>query len=247
MAITKKYIEKNELKNLITLQKNYIDQKDNTKEDKFTLGTGLAWDNTGGSKVLKVTIDHTIYKLVDTIPASPATGDENRIHVVPKSGHDSVDKNSKAEYIWTGTAWEKLGDFELSVDLSPYLKIANVTGSVSATGFTISKDGGTTNLVELSMNSGAFTGTVSGKKVTFDLKDILTAAQNSGFYKVAVDKKGRVTGVANVTLADLTALGVATQAALDALTARVSDIETFVANPLTDAEVTTMFNEVYGS
>lgn len=47
----------------------------------------------------------------------PATGESNVIYLVPKAGGGTT-QNIKDEYLWTGTAFEKIGDTE--IDLSGY-------------------------------------------------------------------------------------------------------------------------------
>lgn len=235
------YMNKENLKKAFELQKGYIDAKDATKQDKFTTGTGLALE--GG--VLRVTIDHTIYKVVDSLPTKPASGDENKIHCVLSEESETDNQYTEYIYIASQNKWEKLGTFKPEVDLTPYLKIANITATIGTTGFSISKDAGANKLVEVALSED-LTGTVSGTKVTVALKDVLSAAVNSGMYKVSVDKKGRITGTAAITLDDLTALGVATKSDLTALDSRVQVVETFIANPMTDQEVQDMYNEVFG-
>lgn len=236
------FTDKAALKKAFELQKGYIDTEVGKKQDSFTPGEGLQLENG----VLKITIDHTLFKVVQTLPDKPAEGDENKIHLVPSTATGTQDYYT--EYIWDGTKWEKLGEFKADVDLTPYQKKEDLIGTVSETGFSISKDKGATKLVEMALQNGDFTGaTDDGNKVTFSLKEILSAAIENGFYKIAVDKKGRVTGVTAVSLQDLTTLGVATSEALNLLTARVVTLEGFVANPITEQEVTELFNEVFGT
>ena len=87
----------------------------------LTAGSGIAIDP---DNTIRVTIDHTVFKVVDSLPAKPATGDENRIHVVPSSKGETG--NQYKEYIWVvkdGTGkWEEFGDFHASLDLADYYK-----------------------------------------------------------------------------------------------------------------------------
>lgn len=226
-----------------------------TKQDKFTTGTGLALEDG----VLKVTIDHTIYKVVDELPSAPASGDENKIHLVPSTNTET--NNSYIEYIWKGDGWEKLGQFKPEVDLTPYQKIANLTGSVTANSISLSKDGGVNKLVEIEF-SDDLPGSVSGSKLSLSLKNILSAAVGSGMYKISVDTKGRVTGTAAIALDDLVSLGVAKASDVESLTARIAQEESNRASQdselsgrilalessvvtMTDEEVQNMYNEVF--
>lgn len=227
-----KYVDSAALKKSMELQKGYIDTQDAKKQDVITPGTGLAFDGT----TLNVTLDTTLFKVVTELPTAPATGDENKIHLVPNSTAGT--NNSYIEYIYVNSAWEKLGEYTAAIDLTPYLKTVDLIGAATANTLAFSK---ASEAFATLVVSGQIQGTASedGKTLTIDLKDVTTAAE-SDFYKVAVNAKGQVTGTVAVTLADLTALGVAKQADLDTLSDKVSAIET-----LTETEVQTMYNEVY--
>ena len=82
----------------------------------LTVGAGLSLDAEGN---LAITYDHTAFKLVDSLPAAPAAGDENRIHVV--AGAQTEEGNLYSEHIYVGGKWEKLGEFKAAIDLTPYL------------------------------------------------------------------------------------------------------------------------------
>lgn len=79
-------------------------------------GKGLSLDNDGN---LNITYDHTIFKIVESLPAAPALGDENKVHFV--LSNQSEDGNIYSEYLWIGDMWEKMGEFKADIDLSPYL------------------------------------------------------------------------------------------------------------------------------
>lgn len=55
---------------------------------------------------------------IQTVDQLPTTGQSNVIYLVPKQGGTGT--NVKDEYLWTGTAFEKIGDTE--IDLSGYWK-----------------------------------------------------------------------------------------------------------------------------
>ena len=80
-------------------------------------GEGLSLDDDGN---LNITYDHTIFKIVESLPAAPALGDENKVHFVLSD--KSEDGNIYSEYLWIGDMWEKMGEFKADIDLSPYLK-----------------------------------------------------------------------------------------------------------------------------
>lgn len=213
------FVTKEALENMITLQKGYIDSKLLEKQPKFTVGKGLQLVNG----TLNVTLDTTISKIVESLPAAPATGDENKIHLVLSSTSESG--NTYTEYIWVGGKWEKLGEFKSDVDLTPYLKVVDLTGIATTTGFSLSK--GATKFFEANFTGTDFTGSVNeAGDLTVALKSVI-AAKASGFYKFQVDAKGRVVAVTDVTGADIQALGFSTTAAVtQAITAAVAKEET---------------------
>ena len=73
---------------------------------------------------------------VDNLPAS---GKSNVIYLVPKDSAQT--NNAKDEYLWTGTAFEKIGDTE--IDLSNYL---TKTGNASDTTVTFTQASTRTNI-----------------------------------------------------------------------------------------------------
>ena len=100
---------------------NKVDQSDlttqlATKEDKFTVGTCLEMTP---ERVLNVTLDTTVFKVVASLPAQPASGDEQKIHLVPAESTGT--QNIYNEYVWVNNAWELLGKYQSEVDLTPYL------------------------------------------------------------------------------------------------------------------------------
>lgn len=213
------FVTKEALKKMITLQKGYMDSKLLEKQPKFTVGKGLQLVNG----ILNVTLDTTISKIVESLPSAPATGDENKIHLVLSSTSESG--NTYTEYIWVGGKWEKIGEFKPAVDLTPYLKVVDLTGTATTTGFHLSK--GATKFFEANFTGTDFTGSVNeAGDLTVALKSVI-AAKASGFYKFQVDAKGRVVAVTDVTGADIQALGFSTTAAVtQAITAAVAKEET---------------------
>lgn len=76
-------------------------------------------DETGVASVIKkVGADpEALFVVVTSLPTTPETGNENKIHLVPLT--TTGDNNKYSEYIWSGE-WEKFGEFGVSVDLSAY-------------------------------------------------------------------------------------------------------------------------------
>ena len=89
----------------------------NSKQETITPGTGLEMTP---ERVLNVTLDTTVFKVVSVLPDSPTQGDENKIHLVPAESTGA--NNAYTEYVWVNSAWEILGEYTSEVDLTPYLK-----------------------------------------------------------------------------------------------------------------------------
>ena len=90
----------------------------NAKQGTLTPGTGISI--SGGT--ISCTLDTTIYKVVEDLPAKPAAGDDNKIHLVPDDNGQG--QNVYLEYIWQGSKWEMLGQSSASTEIA----IDNVTG-----------------------------------------------------------------------------------------------------------------------
>ena len=103
-----------------------LQSKINTKQDKIIAGTGInITDNT-----ISCTLDTTIFKVVDSLPAAPLSGDENKIHLVLST--NSEEGNTYDEYLWANNSWEKIGSYIPSVDLSMYAEKSYVDTQIAA-------------------------------------------------------------------------------------------------------------------
>lgn len=103
----------------------YVNTELDKKQNKLTAGTNIKIEGS----TISCTIDTTLYKVVETLPAKPASGDMNKIHLVPSDV--TATKNVYKEYIWKGDAWEQLGEYQSTVDLTPYIKKSDITQTVT--------------------------------------------------------------------------------------------------------------------
>lgn len=204
-----KFANPQSLKQLLTLVKGYVDENVRKKMDSFTPGDGLNLENG----ILTVTLNTDLFKVVSTLPTTPAASDANKIFLVLDSSNPESG-NIYVEYLYTEEGWEEIGRRQVEMDMEPYLKKTELTATVSSTSFAIQKAG--EQLGVLVFGSNDFQGVTGSKSLNVSLKDILAQAVSSGLYKISMDKKGRVTGYTQVQLSDLTALGVAKQSDLDA-------------------------------
>ena len=84
-------------------------------------GIEITEDNT-----INVTLDNSIFKVVDEFPEKPDAKDAGKIFVVANPEGESG--NSFVEKIYVDGKWETVGEFKPEVDLTPYLKITVVDG-----------------------------------------------------------------------------------------------------------------------
>lgn len=96
----------------------------NNKAENFTVGTGLEMTS---DRELNVTLDTTVFYVAQTLPESPAAGNENKICLVPAESTGT--NNVYTEYVWVNNAWEVLGEYQSEVDLTPYLKSADAANT----------------------------------------------------------------------------------------------------------------------
>lgn len=94
-----------------------------------------------------ITIDLNIYQVVETLPTSNIN--TNKIYLLLSSS--SGDQNIYSEYIRVNNAWEKLGEYKAEVDLTQYIKTADVDSKVSSLGYT--KNTGTVTSVKVGTQS----------------------------------------------------------------------------------------------
>lgn len=156
----------------------YVNTELDKKQDKLTAGTNIKIE--GGT--ISCTIDTTLYKVVETLPAKPASGDMNKIHLVPSD--ETATKNVYKEYIWKGDAWEQLGEYQSTVDLTPYFKKSDITQTVTTAANKVPSGKAVTD----ALNSLAFVaGIVQGHYAT---KALIPSDAADGTYLVDANAAG---------------------------------------------------------
>lgn len=118
----------NKLSSAATATTAEIAQAVSGKQDTLTAGEGISISGN----VISCDIDTTLYVVVQTLPAAPAAGNENKIHLVPLASGET--QNMYAEYIWDAaeSEWEKLGEKQIETDLSNYYTKSEVDTALSA-------------------------------------------------------------------------------------------------------------------
>lgn len=119
---------------------------------------------------------------VDSLPTS---GQSNIIYLVPKTSAQS--QNIKDEYLWTGSAFEKIGDTE--IDLSNYL---TKTGEAGNTVVTFTQAGSRSNIV-----SGESMAVIMGKIAKY-LADLKTVAFSGSYNDLTNQPKTIKSGTFNI-------------------------------------------------
>lgn len=156
----------------------YVNTELDKKQDKLTAGTNIKIEGS----TISCTIDTTLYKVVETLPAKPASGDMNKIHLVPSD--ETATKNVYKEYIWKGDAWEQLGEYQSTVDLTPYFKKSDITQTVTTAADKVPSGKAVTN----ALNSLEFVaGIVQGHYAT---EALIPSDASDGTYLVDANAAG---------------------------------------------------------
>lgn len=99
------------------------------KVDKTTTINGHALNGDVTLSASDLGIDTTLFKVVDSLPTSDI--DTTKIYIV--ASETTGTNNAYTEYVYVNSAWEKVGEYQASVDLSEYVKTQNyVTNSVNS-------------------------------------------------------------------------------------------------------------------
>lgn len=110
-----------------------------TKQDKLVSGTSLKTVN--GQTLLgagDVTIDLSLFKVVDALPSAVADINAEKIYLVKSAAQG--EGNVYTEHVYTGdlsaaydaSKWEKLGEYKSDVDLTPYVRFTDLATAKKA-------------------------------------------------------------------------------------------------------------------
>lgn len=111
-----------------TYTKSEVDTALAGKQNTLTAGTGIDITND----VISCTVDTGLYVVVQTLPAQPAAGNENKIHLVPLPSSATGQNDQYEEYLWKGTEWEYLGVRTADIDLTDYWTSAQTQSAITA-------------------------------------------------------------------------------------------------------------------
>lgn len=158
-------------------QKSETDSLLDEKQDVLSAGTGIEITDN----VISVTLDTELFVVVQELPV---TGVTNKIYLVPTENSGSNDVY--VEYLYTNNAWEKLGEEQIEVDLTPYLQ---------------KTEAASTYLSKTDAASTYATKTELGDKVdTSSMTDYYTSSQVDSAITAAVSGKADSSDLANYAL-----------------------------------------------
>lgn len=103
---------------------DYIGNELSTKQETLVSGTNIKTINN--QSILgsgNLTIDLTIYRVVQSLPASDI--DPNKIYLMLNP--DGSTNNAYDEYMYVNNGWEKIGQMGNNIDLTGYLTIADAS------------------------------------------------------------------------------------------------------------------------
>ena len=129
---------------------------------QHTLSAGTGIEITTGN-VINCTIDTTLYVVVQELPQQPASGNENKIHLVPLASGSTGQNDYYEEYLWKGDAWEYLGVRQAEIDLSGYWTSAQTESAITAATSGKVDTSALTNYYTSAQTDSAITAATSGK------------------------------------------------------------------------------------
>lgn len=104
-----------------TYKGSYLEKYDMPWERTFNVGKGLSMDYISGRRTLLCTLDTTVFKVVDSLPSTPASGDENKVHLVKDD--EGEEGNLFKEYLFVEGKWELIGQQKLEIDTSNFVDL----------------------------------------------------------------------------------------------------------------------------
>lgn len=99
-------VERDPVDDLELATRRFVIKEAKKRQAKLTAGYGITIDP---SNRISVSLDLSVFKVVTVLPEYPASGDENKIHLIPAS--KSAEQNIYTEYVYVNGVWEKLGEY----------------------------------------------------------------------------------------------------------------------------------------
>jgi hypothetical protein len=161
--------------------KSYVSGQLSGKQDTLVSGTNIKTVNN--QSILgsgNLTIDLTIYRVVQSLPASDI--DPNKIYLMLNP--DGSTNNAYDEYMYVNDGWEKIGQMGNNIDLTGYLTIANASAN-----FLTIADASTTYVKDSSLDSKV---TALNYVKSTTLSDYLLSSTAASTYATKVELEGYV-------------------------------------------------------
>ena len=215
-----------------------ISSLNSNKQDKLTAGTGISFSGD----TISCTLNTNVFVVQSSLPNAPASGNEQKIHVIPSSTTGA--SNTYVEYIYVNSRWEKLGEFqpEKSVDLSSYA-LSSVTHNEitskynAATANTQTQINNLNNSVKVTATTHVVTAvTQTDGKLSSVGSRQLGISDISGLNSSLNGKQKAIKAGDNITIA--------TGTTADTISATVPDVSDFVTSAETNALVDAAVNDV---
>ena len=193
-------------------------------QETLTAGAGIA---ISSANVISCTLDTTLYVVVSSLPAQPAAGNENKIHLVPDPS--GVTGNEYIEYIWKGDEWEQIGKTQIDTDLSNYWTSAQTQSAITAATNGLASEGyvdsaitaATSGLASTGYVDSAVTAATSGLASTGYVDSAITAATSGlaseSYVQTAVSGLASETYVQNAVSAAVSGITAEYSAATETL------------------------------
>ena len=215
-----------------------ISSLNSNKQDKLTAGTGISFSGD----TISCTLNTNVFVVLSSLPKTPASGNEQKIHVIPSSTTGASD--TYVEYIYVDSQWEKLGEFkpEKSIDLSSYA-LSSVTHNEivsnynAATAYTQAQISNLNSSVKVTATTHVVTAvTQANGQLSSVGSRQLGISDISGLNSSLNGKQKAIKAGDNITIA--------TGTTADTISATVPDVSDFVTSAETNALVDAAVNDV---
>ena len=161
--------------------RDYVASQLSSKQDTLVSGTNIKTVNN--QSILgsgNLTIDLTIYRVVQSLPASDI--DPNKIYLMLNP--DGSTNNAYDEYMYVNDGWEKIGQMGNNIDLTGYLTIADASAN-----FLTIEDASTTYVKDSSLDAKV---TALNYVKSSTLNDYLLSSTAASTYATKVELEGYV-------------------------------------------------------
>jgi hypothetical protein len=162
-------------------EQGFLKEKDiSGKQDKLIAGDNISIVEN----VISCTHDMALYKVVTALPS---VGEEHKIYLIVSE--DQEENNIYNEWAYVNGAWEMLGTYKATIDLSPYAKKEDIpTDVLKYTEQTLTEEQKAQAKKNLGISeSGGATEMIVMRAYIFDMSGSYTQAQLEAAFSVKLD------------------------------------------------------------